>query len=116
MLKRKKNLPLDYSLCNQTVTVYRRASLAREVLEGVYFEYADHREENSGVVGRSRSFLLIIPGARAIEPGDMVLEGIGPALTRWEDLQLGSYGRSCQVAAVQQRYYKGRVCHLEVRG
>jgi hypothetical protein len=46
----------------------------------------------------------------------MVLEGIGPALTRWEDLQLGSYGHSCQVAAVQKRYYNGRVCHLEVRG
>ena len=116
MLKPMKNVPLDYSLCNMTVTVYRREGLTRQVLQGVHYEFTSHREVVDGVTKLSRGFLLVVPGDALVLPGDMVLLGIGPEISRWEDLKPAGSDSLGLITSVQRRYWNGKVCHTEARG
>ena len=116
MLKPMKNVPLDYSLCNMTVTVYRREGLTRQVMEGVHYEFTHRREVVDGVTRLSRGFLLVVPGQREVRPGDMVLLGIGPEIRRWEDLKVAEVDTLGLVTSVQPRYWNGSLCHTEARG
>jgi hypothetical protein len=109
MLKNTKTIPLDYALCTMTATVYHREGLTRRVLEGVYLEYADTLSVSGGMACRDRSLLLVIPGFDPIAPGDKVLPGIGPEVTCWEELTTGP------VTSVKPRYFRGELCHMEVR-
>lgn len=116
MLKRIANVPLDYSLCNMTVTVYHREGLTRQVMQGVHYEFTTRREVVGGIAQMTRGFLLVVPGARDIRPGDKVLLGIGPEIAHWEDLTVETTDTLGLVTSVQPRYYKGNLCHTEVRG
>ena len=109
MLKNTNRIPLDYSLCTMTVTVYHREGLTRRVLEGVHFEYNDTLSVSGGMESLDRSLLLVIPGFDPIRPGDKVLPGIGPEVHRWEDLTVGP------VTSVKPRYFRNALCHMEVR-
>ena len=99
MLKHRKMIPLDYSLCCMTVTVEDRNGGSR-VLEGVHFEYTDTREVAGGKAAAERNFLLVIPGEDPVAPGDRVIFN----------------GRPSVAANVKPRYFQGRLCHTEVRG
>ena len=116
MLKPIKNVPLDYSLCKMLVTVYHREGLTRRVLSGVHYEFTNHREVTGGIEQITRSFHLVIPGSFDIHPGDKVLLGIGPEITRWEDLTVENTDTLGLVTSVQPRYYQGKHCHTEARG
>ena len=116
MLKKRKNVPLDYSLCNSTVTVYRREGLTRWVLEGVHFEYTSRREVVDGVTKLSRGFLLVIPEDFGVNLGDMVMLGIGPELEDWDNLRLPQFSSLGVVTSVQRRYWRCKFCHTEARG
>ena len=116
MLKNRNPIPLDYSLCNMTVTVYHREGLTRQVLDGVCYEFTTHRQVEEGIARVSRSFHLVIPGECAIFPGDKVLRGIGPEISRWEDLAVETSGTLGLVTSVKPCYYKGNLCHTEARG
>ena len=116
MLKFRNNIPLDYSLCADTVTVYHREGLTRQVLDGVCYEFTTHRQVDGGIARVSRSFRLVIPGDRRICPGDKVLLGIGPEISRWEDLAVETTDTMGLVTSVKPCYYKGNLCHTEARG
>ncbi len=116
MLKPIYNVPLDYSLCQMTVTVYHREGLTRRVLNGVHYEFTSHREVVGGIAQVSRSMLLVIPGDYRICPGDKVVLGIGPEITKWEDLTLETHDTLGLITSVQPRYYQGKLCHTEARG
>lgn len=116
MLKPIKNVPLDYSLCNMTVTVYHREGLPRQVITGAHYEFTTHRKVTEGVAEVTRSFHLVIPGGGEIYPGDKVLLGIGPEIRRWEDLQVETTDTLALVTSVQPRYWRGTLCHTEARG
>ena len=116
MLKPIQNIPLDYRLCQMTVTVYHREGLTRQVLEGAHYEFTTRREVENGIAAVTRSFHLVIPGSCDIRPGDKVLLGIGPEITRWEDLTVETTDTLGLVTAVQPRYYQGVLCHTEARG
>jgi hypothetical protein len=115
MLKRKKIIPLDYSLCTMTVTVYRREGLTRRVLEGVHFEFTDRSHTESGRSSHSRGFLLVIPGSDPIAPGDKVVLGIGPEGLPWEALNTASMPTLGVVNSVKPRFFGGSLCHTEAR-
>lgn len=110
MLRKNKNIPLDYSLCTMDVTVYRRESLTRHVLHGVHLESEGALTQPGPMARLQRKFLLVIPGAFPIAPGDKVLPGIGPEMWQWEDLDGGT------VQSVKQRFFMGTPCHVEARG
>lgn len=115
MLKQRRFLPLDYSLCCMTVTVYRQADGSRHIVNNVHYEFTDQRTVEQGKARRSRSFLLVIPGFWDIQPGDKVMPGEGPEGLSWEQLN-GSVAGLCVVGSVKPRYFDGKVCHMEARG
>ena len=116
MLRPKKRIPLDYSLCTMTVTVYRREGLTREVVEGVHFEFTDELRTENGRSTETRGFLLVIPGIFGIEPGDKVALGVGPADIPWESLTPALVPDLAVVKTVKPRFFRGMPCHVEARG
>lgn len=104
---------LNYSLCTQTVTVYRKNkdSITRQVFSGCgYFPKTVLETEDTGHRKRT-DFLLIVPGDREILPDDRVLPGEGPIFTRWAEL----YDVPL-IGSVKTFYWKDAVCHREGRG
>lgn len=103
---------MDYSLCRQTVTLYRKTSygVERTVLPGCgFFPREAQKSDNAGERTRG-GFLLIVPGDRELKPGDRVVRGEGPRLSRWGDL----YG--CPAVETVKTYFWGdTVCHREGR-
>ena len=100
MLRRTKTIPLDYSMCCMTVTVYHREGLTRQVLHNVHLESTwEHRTEG-GITREVPSFLLVVPGDASIAPGDIVM----------------AHGRKMAVQSVKKRYLMGKLCHTEARG
>ena len=105
--------PLNYSLCTQTVTIYRKNkdSIIRQVLSGCgYFPKTVLETEDIGRRKR-RDFLLIVPGDREIFPDDRVLPGEGPVFTRWAELYDAPV-----IGSVKTFFWKDAVCHREGRG
>ena len=111
MLQHRKNIPLDYSLCQDTVTVYRRESLTRHILRGVHFEATERRSADTGRERDEWGFLLIVPGGFDIRLGDRIAFGEGPEIAAWADT--AGYPT---VGAVKHCRFRGRLCHTEVRG
>ena len=105
--------PLDYSLCTQTVTVYRKGAegIFRQVLTGCrYFPKAVMEIKDTG--NRKRTdFLLIVPGDREILPDDRVLPGEGPVFSRWAELYDAPI-----IGGVKTYRWGNEVCHREGRG
>ncbi len=116
MLRKRQGLPLDYSLCTMTVTVYHREGLTRQVMEGVHYEWTREGAVSGPVSQGARQFLLVVPGGADIRPGDKVVLGEGPEIESWARLNIGSDETLGVVASVKQRYFKGRLCHTEARG
>lgn len=110
MLRFRNQIPLDYSMCCMTVTVYHREGLTRQVMENAHLEYTHRQDTVDGIDTDKKEFLLVIPGAVNIAPGDKVVAGIGPDITAWHQLE------GMVVQSVRPRYFYGTVCHTEARG
>ena len=111
MLRHRKNIPLDYSLCQDTVTVYRREGLTRHVLAGVFYEETQRKTVDVGREAREAGFLLIVPGTADIAPGDRLILGHGPEMAAWADT-----AGFATVESVKQCRFQGQICHTEARG
>lgn len=110
MVRHKNLLPLDYSMCCMTVTVYHREGLTRQVVSNAHLEYTRQQDVAGGITTGRPSFLLVVPGELNIVPGDKVVVGEGPAITNWNQLE------ALVAQSVKPRYFMGKVCHTEVRG
>ena len=115
MLKHRKVVPLDYSICRMTVTVYTAADGGRHILKNVHYEITNQRIVEHGAARIQRSFLLVIPGFWDIRPGDKVVLGEGPEGLSWEQLN-GQINGLTVAGSVKPRYFDGKICHMEVRG
>ena len=116
MLTRRNNIPLDYSLCVMTVTVYHREGLTRHVIPNAHYEFTSSRAIESGMETLDRGFLLVIPGTADIRCGDKVVLGIGPEIQGWAQLNVPGVDTLGVVATVKPRYFRGKLCHTEARG
>ena len=110
MLKLEKNIPLDYSLCCMTVTVYHREGLTRQVMQNVHWECTYEQSRSQGIDRCRNGFLLVVPGEANIAPGDKIFPGVGPEAESWQTLP------GFVASSVKPRHYMGRLCHTEVRG
>lgn len=108
MLRKSNNLPLDYSLCDMTVTVYRRQAPYRQVINNAYYEFTDRLSVAGGVEEADRNFLLIVPGFSDLRCGDAVVLGQG-------EMTLGNQ-KAGIIESVKPRYFRGQLCHTEARG
>ena len=103
--------PVDYSLCDQSVTVYRREGeeILRQVVENCYLQ-AEH-SQTTDEYGQQRQyrFLLIVPGReQVVFPGDRVTWGIGSKVTAWQETV-----DMLQIEYAENFYWQGEFCHTE---
>ena len=104
---------VDYSMCCQTVTVYRNTAegILRQVIPGCFLQWEDRVEQDADGIWQKRAFLLIQPGQQQLVfPGDKVWEGIGPevAAEDWEAFIPASVVNYAKVYR-----WEGKFCHTE---
>ena len=113
--------PLDYSLCQQTVTVYRRKadSIEKQVVEKCYFRLERREERDALGCRREKAFLLIMPGEnQRVFAGDRVMEGIGPDISteQWQRFIPALVEGLAEVSYATPYCWEGTVCHVEAGG
>ena len=119
------DLPLinDFSLCQQTVTLYHYedGEITRTEYEKAYFEETDKQEiKNTGESGKTEH-LVVIPGNVNATPGDKVVLGVGGFpegdSAEWWRYFIPSRVPECVIArSVSQRHWLGNPSHVEIRG
>ena len=120
---RRRECPVNYSLCNQTVTVYHwdgGATYTRRVIRRAFLDFK--KTENVDKTGSSEanSFLLVIPGQTVpVAVGDKVLLGEGPEVSsreEWAALIPVKVPDLVVVRYVDPKYWHGCVVHTEAGG
>lgn len=122
---RKKSGPVDYRLCNQTVTIYHHdkttGGYSSTVIEhGAFLDFRkNHNVEKTGMK-EANSFLLVIPGpVQSVFPDDKVMLGVGPRVASredWADLIPAKVPNLVVVKYVDPKYWNGRLVHVEAGG
>ncbi len=110
--------PLDYSLCNQTVTVYRKekSTIRKQQISGCYFTWEEVQTEDEFGVRRETKCLLILPGDdQRVFIGDRVYNGVGPdvSIREWGSFIPVNVAGLAEINYVAPYYWEGELCHIE---
>lgn len=108
--------PLDYSLCCQTVTVYRKngARITRQVAENVLFSCQRSAPTENYGKSMEKTFLLMIPGDEIpLQPGDRIFDGIGPEEVQWERFLPAMVPELFEVSFAKPCCWDGETVHWE---
>lgn len=124
MLRLLDHPPVDYRLCNQTVTVYHQdapGSYTRTVVEhGAFLDFKKTQNVDKTGSAEANSFLLVIPGDSVpVAVGDKVLLGEGPKATtreEWAALIPAKVPGLVAVKYVDPKCWNGRQVHVEAGG
>ena len=113
--------PLDYSLCTQTVTLYRKEDqcIRRQVLENCFFRLEQRRNVDTLGYRSEPAFLLIVPGqTQQVFEGDRILEGAGPEVgpDAWSQFIPALVSGLAVVTYVTPYHWDGVLCHVEAGG
>ncbi len=114
--------PVDYSLCDQTVTVYHKdnETYTRTVYGQAFLDFRKNRNINKTGSKETNSFLLIIPGADVrLYPQDKVILGVGPEVAtreKWAAFIPAKVPGLVVIQYVDPKYYAGRQVHVEAGG
>lgn len=121
-IKRRKS-PLDYRLCNQTVTVYHwdgKDTYTRTVHDNAFLDFKKTQNVDKTGSSEANSFLLVIPGSVVpVAVGDKVISGEGPEInTReaWAEFIPAKVPGMVVVKYVDPKYWHGAVVHTEAGG
>ena len=122
MLMRQNTCPVDYSLCNQTVTVYHKDGdkYTRTVYDRAFLDFRKTLTTDKTGSKESNSFLLVIPGdTQAVFVGDKVILGEGPEITTakdWTAFVPVKVPGLVVVDYVDVKYWRGQIVHTEAGG
>lgn len=122
MLVRKPACPVDYRLCNQTVTVYHKDgdTITRTVHNRAFLDFRKTLTTDKTGSKESNSFLLVIPGdSQTVFVGDKVLLGEGPEIStakEWTAFVPVKVPGLVVVDYVDPKYWQGRIVHTEAGG
>ena len=109
--------PIDYRLCDQTVTVYRlqAGKVARTVVEQAYYRWQVEQVTDELGSRQETLFSLILPGDHKLLPGDRIYAGIGPEISaqQWGNFLPVAVSGLSQIQYVKPCYWQGEVCHIE---
>ncbi|MCI5561776.1 MAG: hypothetical protein MR393_01355 [Intestinimonas massiliensis] len=122
MLCVRSRPPVDYSKCNQTVTIYHNegGTYTRTVHRKAFLDFK--KTENTDKTGsrESNSFLLVIPcDSQPVFVEDKVLLGEGPEVTTreaWADLIPSKMPNLVVAKYVDPKYWNGKLVHVEAGG
>ena len=124
MLMLKPTCPVDYRLCNQTVTIYHwdgaDAYTRKIIKEGAFLDFKKTQNVDKTGSSEVNSFLLVIPSASVpVSVGDKVLLGEGPEIATREDWTAfipAKVPGLVVVRYVDPKYWHGSVVHTEAGG
>ena len=122
MLMRKNTCPVDYRMCNQTVTVYHKDgdSYIRTVYDRAYLDFRKNQTVDKTGSGESNSFLLVIPGdSQMVFVGDKVMLGEGPEVAtreKWLEFIPSKVPGLVVVSYVDPKYWGTQIVHVEAGG
>ena len=117
--------PVDYSKCNQTVTIYHSdgVSFSKKVIEHAFFDFRKNQNANRVGTSESNSFLLVIPYTEsATQPvfnGDKVLLGVGENIMsreEWASFIPSKTPNLAVVKYVDPKYWNNAIAHWEAGG
>lgn len=116
--------PIDYRMCNQTVTIYHwdgGDSYTRKVIrEGAFLDFRKTQNVDKTGSRESNSFLLVIPGENVpVAVGDKVMMGEGPEITdraAWSAFIPTKVPGLVVVKYVDPKYWGVSVVHTEAGG
>ena len=122
-IKRRGN-PVDYRLCNQTVTLYHwdgKETVTRTVIEkGAFLDFKKVQDVGKTGSTEVNSFLLVIPCSEIpVAVGDKVFHGEGPEIASredWAGLIPSRVPGLAVVKWVDPKYWKDRLVHVEAGG
>ena len=121
-IKRRRS-PVDYSLCNQTVTVYHwdgGTEYTRKVFTDAFLDFKKTQNVDKTGSSEANSFLLVIPGSSVpVAVGDKVLHGEGPEIAAREDWAAfipAKVPGLVVVKWVDPKYWNSTVVHTEAGG
>lgn len=108
----------DYSLCNQTVTIYHPEAgrILRQVVAGCYLHWQQKRQRDALGEQLQAPFLLVMPGgAQRVFLGDRVMAGVGPEITpqQWGSFLPATVPGLGEVHYVSPYFWEGKLCHVE---
>lgn len=122
MLMRQNICPANYSLCDQTVTVYHKDGdkYTRTVYDRAFLDFRKTLTTDKTGSKESNSFLLVIPGdTQAVFVGDKVILGEGPEITTakdWTAFVPVKVPGLVVVDYVDVKYWCGQIAHTEAGG
>jgi len=112
--------PVNNGLFDRTVTVYRKEKdrVIRQVVENCYLEREDALGRDVGGIRKERKFLLIVPGAAPVCPGDRIFDGVGPEISpeQWAEFIPVKVQEVMEVSYTKPYYWQGQLCHIEAGG
>ncbi len=122
-IKRRES-PVDYRLCNQTVTLYHwdgAGAVTRRVIEkGAFLDFKKVQDVSKTGSREVNGFLLVIPcSENPVAVGDKVLLGEGPeeiGRTEWAGFIPSRVPGLVVVKYVDPKYWRGRLVHVEAGG
>ena len=115
-------LPMDYRLCNQTVTVYHKNddSYTRPVHRRAFLDFRKIQTTDKTGSKEANSFLLVIPGpVQPVFVDDKVLLGEGPKIESreaWAAFVPAKVPGLVVVSYVDPKYWNGQLVHTEAGG
>lgn len=121
---KRRDGPVDYSLCNQTVTLYHwdgSDTVTRRVVEkGAFLDFKKVQDVSKTGSKEVNSFLLVVPCNEIFAAvGDKVLHGEGPEIaTRadWAGFIPSKVPGLAVVKYVDPKYWHGQLVHVEAGG
>ena len=124
MLMLKPTCPVDYRLCNQTVTIYHwdgKEAYTRKVIEeGAFLDFKKTQNVDKTGSSEVNTFLLVIPGSEVpVAVGDKVIHGEGPEVAgraAWAAFIPAKYTGLVVIKYVDPKYWRGQVVHTEAGG
>lgn len=115
--------PVDYRLCNQTVTIYHwdgKEAYTRKVIRNAFLDFKKTQNVDKTGSKEANAFLLVVPGpAVAVTVGDKVLLGEGPEVAtreEWAALIPSKVEGLVVVKYADPKYWRGCVVHTEAGG
>ena len=124
MLMLRPTCPVDYRMCNQTVTVYHKDGdkYIRTVHKHAFLDHKKTQTVDKTGSKEVNSFLLVIPCTDGktipVEAGDKVYHGVGPELGEgeWSRFIPAKVPGLVVVKTVDPKYWQDQLVHTEAAG
>ena len=119
----KPSCPINYQLCNQTVTVYHKQDdniYTRKVHTNAFLDFRKNQTVDKTGSKEANAFLLVIPGAvQTVFVGDKVLYGVGPEIStreEWATFIPAKVPGLVVVSYADPKYWMNKIVHTEAGG